>query len=464
MTSVLPVPAATDPGDATSAATSGPVPGRWTRVGVHTPRGRLDVALPADVAVAELVPMVRELLGRATADTPQAWRFTGPAGGPLPAAATLDELGVREGELLHLGPPRPAPAPPVLDDAAETVAGAVREAADAAGTARWSGTAAAVLATAAAGAVLSTVEGPWRPWACALAAAGAVGTLVVAHRGRHDDRLTTAAALCAVPAAATAGLTALPGPAGAGALLLAAAGAGLAAAAGQAIARAVSPVLLAVALAASGTAVAALARLLLEAPVTAVAAGLAAPALAAGPLLPRLALRLAGIPAPAVPTDADSVAGAEQVLPGAELTARAGLARGLHTGTLAGTAVVAAGAGAVAATGGWTGGLLLVVTAAVLLLRARALVEPAPARILTGSAVVAVAIAAVPAALALEPAPRLAVAAGLLLAVGVGAAAARATPSPPARRALDVCELVLTAAAVPAALAAMGLFSLVRTL
>ncbi|WFG44584.1 EsaB/YukD family protein [Pseudonocardia alni] len=216
MTSVLPAPAATGPGDAVPATTYGPVPGRWTRVGVHTPRGRLDVALPADVAVAELVPMVRELLGRAATDTPQAWRFTGPAGGPLPAGATLDELGVHEGELLHLGPPRPAPAPPVLDDAAETVAAAVRGAADAAGTARWSGTAAAVLATTAAGAVLSTVDGSWRPWACALAAAGAVVALLVAHRARDDDRLTTAAALCAVPAAATAGLTALPAPAGAG--------------------------------------------------------------------------------------------------------------------------------------------------------------------------------------------------------------------------------------------------------
>ncbi|WP_224392188.1 EsaB/YukD family protein [Pseudonocardia sp. ICBG1293] len=131
MTSVLPAPSATGPDDATSGAAPGPLPGRWTRVGVHTPRGRLDVALPADVAVAELVPMVRELLGRAATDTPRAWRFTGPAGGPLPADATLDELGVREGELLHLGPPRPTPAPPVLDDAAETVAGVVRGAADA---------------------------------------------------------------------------------------------------------------------------------------------------------------------------------------------------------------------------------------------------------------------------------------------------------------------------------------------
>ncbi|MEJ8280255.1 type VII secretion integral membrane protein EccD [Pseudonocardia spirodelae] len=460
MTSVMPAPATAGDDGAPSGSPAGPVPGRWTRVAVHTPRGRLDVALPADVAVAELVPMVRELLGRGTPGLPQAWRFTGPAGGALPPDATLDELGVREGELLHLGPPRPAPAPPVLDDAAEAVAGVVREAGTGA-TAR-AGSAGAVLTTAAAAAVLSTVDGPGRPWACALAAVAAGVALLVAYRTAHDPRVAGAAALCAVPVAAAAGLTALPAPPGAGALLLAAAGAGLAAAAGQALVRTVSPVLLAVALTAGATAAAALARLLLDAPVTAVAAGLAAPALAAGPLLPRLALRLAGVPAPAVPTGADGLADAERVLPGDELLARAGLARGLYLGTLAGTADPAAGAAAVAAAGGPPGGLLLLETAAVLLLRARSCAEPAAARVQAAAAVVAVAAAAVPAALTLSAALRPAVAAGLLLAVAGGAAAVRAAPSPPARRALDVGELVLTAAAIPAALAAMGLFALVR--
>ncbi|MEV1291211.1 type VII secretion integral membrane protein EccD [Pseudonocardia sp. NPDC049635] len=441
--------------------------GRWVRLSVLTPRGRADLALPADVPVAELVPMVRELVGGAgQGGVPQAWRFTGPAGGPLPADATLDELRVREGELLHLGPARPAPAPPRFDDAAEALAHAVGEARDRSRAGRGGGLGAAVLGTVAGCAALTTVAGPLRPVAAAAAAVAALAALAVTRRcGRSEPDTGAAAAWCAVPAAATAGALLAPGPPGAGAVLLAATGAVIAAALGQIPARAVSPVLVAIAVAGTGTALAALARLLLDAPAAAVAAGLAAPALAVGPLLPRLALRLAGTPAPPVPADAGELAAAERMPPGDTLTVRAGLARTLHSGALAGTAVTAAG-GALVATvsGGPAGGVLLAVTAAVLLMRSRALAEPVPARVLAGTAVLAVAVAAVPVALAFGPVPRLAVGAALLLVTAVGAVAVRATPSPPARRALDIAELVLTAAAIPASLAAMGLFTLVRGL
>ncbi|OSY41020.1 MULTISPECIES: type VII secretion integral membrane protein EccD [Pseudonocardia] len=457
MTLVLPPPV---------GSTTGPT-GRWVRLSVLTPRGRADLALPADVPVAELVPMVRELVGGPVhTGVPEVWRFTGPAGGPLPADATLDELRVRDGELLHLGPARPAPAPPVFDDAAEAVAHAVGEARDRSAPGRRGGLCAALLSTVAGCAVLSTVAGPVRPLAAAAAAVMAVAALAVAHRcARSEPGTGAAAALCAVPAAATAGLLLAPGPPGAGALLLAAAGAVITAAVAQVIARAVSPVLLAIAVAGTGTALAALARLLLDAPAGAVAAGLAAPALALGPLLPRLALRLAGMPAPPVPADAGELAAAERMPPGDTLAVRAGLARGLYAGVLAGTAVPAAGAAVVATvTGGVAGCVLLAVTAAVLLMRARALAEPVPAQVLAGTAVLAVAVAAVPAALAFGPVPRLVAGAALLLATAIGAMALRTTPSPPARRALDIAELVLTAAAIPASLAAMGLFSLVRGL
>lgn len=456
MTSVLPAPAAAEPETATPS-------GRWVRVTVLSPRGRADVALPADVAVAELVPMVRELIGGTPADgVPQGWRFTGPGGGPLPPDATPEDLRIRDGELLHLGPPRTAPAPPVVDDAADALAEAVREAA--ADTGRPAGALAAASAVLAACAVLATVAGPLRPAAAGLAALGAVVGLYVARRRSGPDAV--AAAGCAVPFAATAGLLALPAgpPLTPGTVLLAAAAGGAAAAAGSALAGTASAVLAAAALTASGIAAAALARLLLDAPTAAVAAGLALPMLAAGPLLPRLALRLAGVPAPAVPTDLDGLDAAERG-PGPELPARAALARALHTGTLAGTALPAAGGAAVAASGGgWAGGLLVAVTAAVLLLRARALAEPGPARMLAGIAVLGVAGAAVPAALAHGPGVRLGAAAALGLAVLVGGAMVRVTPSPPARRALDVTELLLTAAAIPAALAAMGLFTWVRGL
>ena len=41
---------------------------------------------------------------RARGRGPEPWRLTGAAGGPLPPDATLDELGVLDGELLRLGP------------------------------------------------------------------------------------------------------------------------------------------------------------------------------------------------------------------------------------------------------------------------------------------------------------------------------------------------------------------------
>ncbi|MFP5019841.1 type VII secretion integral membrane protein EccD [Pseudonocardia phyllosphaerae] len=452
MTSVVPRP----------VAVSVPASGRWVRVTVVTPRGRADLALPADVAVAELVPMVREVVGgRPVSRRPEGWRFTGTSGVPLPPDATPDELSLRDGELLHLGPARPVPAPPVVDDAADAVAESVRSATGP-GPLPVGAVGATLLVVAACG-VLATVTGPLRPGAAVLAGAGALVALLVARRSGGNG-----AACCAVPPAATAGLLALPpttGAPSAGALLLAAAAAGAVAATGLVLLRVLSPLLLAATLATSATALAALAALVLDAPAPAVAAGLAAPALAVGPLLPRIALRLAGVAAPAVPTGADDLAAAEHLPGAAELPARAELARGLLAGAVAGTALPAAGAAALAASGGGTAGAgLAAVTAAVLLLRARTHTEPLPAQALTGCALAGVAAAAVPAALAHGAEIRLAVAAGLGLATLVGAACVRATPSPPVRRALDVVELLLTAAAIPVALAAMGLFALVRGL
>ena len=95
----------------------------FCRLTVLAPRQRVDVALPSDVPVAELVPMVLELVGEpGRAIAPQPWRLSGIVGGPLPAAATLGELGVLDGELLRLGPALPVPAAPVFDDPVDAVA------------------------------------------------------------------------------------------------------------------------------------------------------------------------------------------------------------------------------------------------------------------------------------------------------------------------------------------------------
>ncbi|MDN5920803.1 MAG: EsaB/YukD family protein, partial [Pseudonocardia sp.] len=165
---------------------TGPAPtGLWARVGVLTPLGRVDLALPADVPVAELVPMVQELIAQRSArgtrictamrggnrGVPQPWRFSGPAGGPLPVEATLAGLGVLDGELLHLGPHR-APLPlPVFDDPADALAASVRESGGGDPAARWAGPLAALAVVTAASAVLATVRGvPGVPVAAVVAA------------------------------------------------------------------------------------------------------------------------------------------------------------------------------------------------------------------------------------------------------------------------------------------------------
>src|SRR4051812_14901674 len=102
----------------------------YCRLTVLAPRARVDVALPADVPVAELVPMVLELVGEPEFGLrPLPWRLTGAAGGPLPPEATLAELGVLDGELLRIAPDGPAPAPPDFDDPVDALAATTTSAA-----------------------------------------------------------------------------------------------------------------------------------------------------------------------------------------------------------------------------------------------------------------------------------------------------------------------------------------------
>lgn len=95
----------------------------YCRVSVLAPTTRVDVALPVDVPIAELVPMLLELLGEPSpARPPVGWRLSGIAGGVLPPDTTLAELGVPDGELLRLAPASVPPPPPVFDDPIDALA------------------------------------------------------------------------------------------------------------------------------------------------------------------------------------------------------------------------------------------------------------------------------------------------------------------------------------------------------
>jgi type VII secretion integral membrane protein EccD len=458
-----------------TAGQDAPYRAPYCRVTVLAPRGRVDVALPADVPVAEVVPMVLELVGEPMFGVrPMPWQLTGAAGAPLPPGASLAELGVPDGELLRLAPDAPPPPPPVFDDPVDALAAGAGgpDAHDR----RFAG--GAVLLVAAAGAALLAGGSPdtaaLRTVVATLAAGAAVA--LAARSARQEPATHTllagrTAALAAVPFAAAAGWAALPGSSIAAQLLLATAAAGTAAAAAQIALRVVAPALVAAVVAAVPVGLGAVVVLRFGSPPTSVAAAVGALAVVVGPLLPRIALRLSGLPRPVVPADGSELVEADHgpdLLPPDEFAERSDLARGYLAGLAGGFAVVAvAGALPAAAAGGWAGPALACVIVTVLALRARGFADAAPSRTLLGCAVVGLVGLGVLTVARPEPEARL-LAVGVLLAVAALGllALGRSSPagSPVSRRAIDRLDALLVAAAVPLAFAAMDLFRLVRGL
>jgi type VII secretion integral membrane protein EccD len=83
-----------------------------SRVCIHADRDgdplAVDVALPSGAPVAELLPAIVELVDdRMTGgDAARRWRLERPSGGSLEESLSLDDNGVRDGELLILSPDR----------------------------------------------------------------------------------------------------------------------------------------------------------------------------------------------------------------------------------------------------------------------------------------------------------------------------------------------------------------------
>ena len=457
----------------------------YARVTLLVAGRRVDLALPVDVALAELVPMVLELAGPPGGGRPPVpWRISGVTGGPLPPDATLDELGVLDGDLLRLGPDTPPTPPPVFDDPVDALA-AVAEPGGSRERHRTAVIAVPGIVLAAA-ALLSgvgskdPVTGPLAPTTILLAALGAVGALVAAAvltrvRGGTSAEArrraaATVAAHCAVPLAAVAGWSALPGPPGPARLLVAAAAGGAAAALGQVAVRLVAPALVAAVVLAALVAATTAAGLRFPLGVPALAALAGAVALCMGPVVPRVAVRLGGLSRPVVPTDAAGLVSADtgpDLLSPEELSDRAACARGHLAGLCGGCAVAAAVAAPVAAApSGWAGRTFAAVVVAALLLRSRGFADPGPAAVHLAAGVMAgVALVGVVARSA-DAAVQLLGALVLLLGAAAGTAALARAPaaSPVARRAVDLLDGVLTAAAVPLALAAAGVFALLRAM
>jgi type VII secretion integral membrane protein EccD len=446
----------------------------FCRITVLAPRRRVDLAVPADLACAELLPQIVRLSGEGDGRPPPVGWTLGRLGEPpLRPERTLAQAGVLDGDTLYLVAGDRRPDPVVVDDLVETIADAVD-----ARRGQWSGpawhrflvAAAAVLLAAGAGFAAgrpgpagAVAAAPRSGPATAAVAVAAVALTVAAAalwRARREGFAAAALALAALPwwAAAAAGLAAATQAAAAPRVAAAAAGlAGGAAAAAVAAPAAVTPAL-AAAVPAAALAAAAAAVALGATPAQAAAAlAVLLPPLAGA--LPRLAMRLAGIRGG--DEDAEVAVDAER--------AKVAAGHRLLTWLLGGTGVALAGALLVLAfaDGAFARPLAAVVVAAVAL-RARvfrfvAQVLPLGLAALAGLVALEVSLAGAvrswPARQALGSGLLAATAAALLAA---GFLARRRTAAAALRQRLDQLEVAVNLSLLPLAFGVLGLYAAVE--
>ncbi|MEU7572173.1 type VII secretion integral membrane protein EccD [Micromonospora sp. NPDC049240] len=452
------------------------------RVTISAPRRRVDVALPEQVPLAELLPEVLRHAGEGLADDGErhgGWVLRRTDGAVLATAQALLPQGVRDGEVLHLVPARAEWPELEYDDVVEAIVDGARRRGVA-----WSAgaTRAAALAGAAVplavGLVAVLSAGPGgRGWT--VAAAGAlilVLAATAASRAYGDGPVGVTLGGYALPWAAAAGALAvgsgdpvgpIPGLRWVGApeLLVGSVAVLLVAVLGLLGVAHRSRVPVAGVTVGAVGAVAALGALLLD-PAGTAAVLLAVLVFALGGL-PLLAIRVGKLPLP--PLTLPAPAGTRDLPDRGRVHAAVARAEEALTGMLLGHAVLAVGAAAVlVAAGGTAGRLLVAVAAGVLLLRSRLFVAvrhrvPAVAAGLAGYALLGVVLAD-----RAGPGGHLALTVGgltlALVAVTAGATYARRPVSPYLGRLADLTDTALVVAVVPVACAVLDLYDRARGL
>ncbi|MEG3633265.1 type VII secretion integral membrane protein EccD [Micromonospora palythoicola] len=458
------------------------------RVTVSTTRRRVDVALPEQMPLAELLPEVLRHAGEGLAEDGEqhgGWLLRRTDGTVLAGGQALAAQGVRDGEVLHLVPAHTEWPEFEYDDVVEALADAARQRGGG-----WSSGATRTAALAGAGVPLSVgllalaAAGPGDPagWPAATVVASLLvlaGTVL--SRAQGDGTAGATVGGHALPYAALAGALAVSsgdpvGPVGAlrwvGApeLLAGSMGLLLVSVLGLFGVATRLRVFVAGAVVGAGAGSAALGGLLLE-PAGAAAVLLCALTFAVG-AAPLLAIRLGRVPLPpmTLPTDPPDDSDRARELPDRGRV-RAAVARTeeMLTGMLIGQAVLTVGAVVIlVSTGGVAGWLLVGVTSTVLLLRARLFttVQHRIAPVLAGLAGYAVLGGAL--AATADAAIRLVMVAGgllvALLVVAVGTAYARRPVSPYVGRVTDLADTLLVVSVVPVACAVLGLYGRARGL
>jgi type VII secretion integral membrane protein EccD len=456
----------------------------FSRVTVVAPQTRIDVALPSDVAVADLMPMLLHMAKEVKPDGGArhgGWCLAKLGESPLDASRTLASLGVVDGDLLQLRRRSENPPPPLYDDVVDAIAESTPDSFRpwTPETARRIGHVAGTAALLAA-AVAVLLSGPLVPGGYGLVAAIAAGVAMIASVavGAVLTRVyqvpvtgVIVAAAGGLPMAFVAGLYIIPGELTRWSLLLACLLVMIVSWACILLVGSGVTVFIAAATASTLGWLAFLAGALLDTqPIAGVAAGAAAVSLVALSWLPRFTIRLAKLPLPNVPGNAEDLKDDGGFPEYAMIEKRAGLAHEYMTGMIIGAGVTTAVAAVLAATSGTVWGpIFAVVVTLVMLLRSRTYANGSQAVALLASGIVAGGGVLAGWIALSDPFGRLLWVFGTLVLVGaaalvLGVAFPNRKFSPVLRRSVDVFEAVCIVAVVPLALAVMDLYSTLRHL
>ncbi|WP_020668392.1 type VII secretion integral membrane protein EccD [Amycolatopsis nigrescens] len=452
----------------------------FSRVTVVAPRTRIDVALPADVAVADLLPMLLEMAREATPDGGArhgGWALAKLGDAPLDPSRTLASLGVVDGELLQLRRRNENPPPPLYDDVVDAIAESdpdsfrpwTKE------TARRIGHIAGGLALVLAAVALFMGGSLYGGSALASAITGGVGAIacvslgaVLAKAYQAEATGVLIAAAGGLPLAFVAGFYIVPGVSVRANLLLGSGLVVIVAAVAIMVMGAGITTFIAAATAGLIGVIAFLIATLIAHPAPGIAAGTAAVSLALISILPRATIWLAKLPLPHVPGNAEELKEDSGFPDYTAIERRTNVAHNYMTGLLIGCGGATAVAAIIASTSSTVFGIIMgVVATLVLLLRARSYANGSQAIALLTTGMVS-AGGILLAWLGVEDAfGRLlwVFSALILIAAGslvVGVIFPNQRFSPPMRRTVEIIEAICIATVLPLALAVMDLYSTLR--
>lgn len=446
------------------------------RVTVSTPKRRIDVALPGNALVADLLPQLLALAGDELADEGErhgGWSLRRATGSELDPARNLGAAGIRDGEVLHLVPRRMDWPEVAYDDIVEVIASGSRRIGHSWGAAatRRCGLAVAAV-TFALGIVDVALSGP--PWAAAAGIAFAAAAIlvvlgVVLSRALSDANAGGVTASCALPYAWVGGALAVaPHDAsllrlGAPSVLLGSAALIVVSVIGlTAVAATVRIFVAGVAAGVAGL----LGAVLSLAGVSAVGAVAVAMtvAIAALPGYPALSVWLGRVPVPVLPSRPEEILADRPMPRRDDVFSAVARASDLLTGALLGTALIGvACAGVLVVSGGVVASVLAVTAAIAFLLRGRLFAAPhqrvpllvAGATIL-GLLLITRTVRAEATHTRLLLLLAALIVAGLVLAAGL--VYSKRAPSPRIGRFADIIDVLAIMALVPLACGVAGVF------